>query len=241
MERESLEERLKELESLEAVVDKINVRNDLNTYITADKKERGGRSALGDDDDGGIASALAILSRHVDGSLGYDSNNCMSHHTDDDPSDNSAEHEHDESTAAEMLDKVLERIFSQDQSSSNVDDISESVDFLCKMVADVGSRSRTKRSKICYALNSKRSSRAEIMSQNQFDVLIRLFEAILTGCNVELQGGVSNAKMCIMLSQTFYFVQEPEEDTTDKGDRVSRIYVKDFLQDHPLWRKEDFW
>lgn len=70
LERASLEERLIGLQAVEELARKIDVRSDLDKYITSDKKTRGGSSHLGDDDDGGVASALATLSSHVDGIMG---------------------------------------------------------------------------------------------------------------------------------------------------------------------------
>ena len=98
---------------------------------------------------------------------------------------------------------------------------------------------------MCYALNSKRSSHTEIPSQIQFDQLCRLFSAILTGCSNE-ERGVTNAKMCIMLAQTFY-IRGEEKSTDDilgspnSAARQRRIYVKSKLRDHPIWSKEEFW
>jgi len=245
LERESLEQRLKELEALEETIERIDVRSDLNAYITSDKRERGGLSPLGDDDDGGIASALAILSRHVDGSLGYDASFRMSASQMDDES----ESEHDEGFVAEMLDQTLEFIFSKQSPTLN-DEVEKNLDILCNLASDCGPSARAKRAKISYALNSKRSSQAEIASQAQYDSLCKLFSAILTGCNTE-EGGVSNAKMCIMLAQTFYMASDNDDasESDHKADnegggspaRNRRVYVKNSLRNHPLWEKDDFW
>jgi hypothetical protein len=68
LEKQSLQERLVKLNTLEDnIKGSFDVRSDLDKYITTDRKERGGSSHLGDDDDGGVASALAVLSSHVDG------------------------------------------------------------------------------------------------------------------------------------------------------------------------------
>ena len=70
LERESLEERLAGLKAVEGAVDRIDVRSDLDAYISSDKKDKGGASHLGDDDDGGVASALATLEQPHRGNNG---------------------------------------------------------------------------------------------------------------------------------------------------------------------------
>ena len=250
LERESLEEKLRALSVIEESVENIDVREELDNYITTDRKERGGSSHLGDDDDGGIASALAILSRHVDGSMGADPLHRMS-------VDSSEQEDDGGSTTAELLDAALEAIFEKDnphfspdapeseEMKSARDEFKKQIDFACKVVSDVGPGARAKRSTVCYKLNSRRSSHAEIETPIQFESLCRIFSAILTGCNAE-EGGVSNAKMCIMLAQTFYVHHEDIRSVTSGEDdersaRDTRDYVKSHLSDHPIWKKEDFW
>jgi hypothetical protein len=81
-----------------------------------------------------------------------------------------------------------------------------------------------------------------------------VFSAILTGCNAEA-GGVSNAKMCIMLAQTFYVNRQSKDDGLDNSEhskasgmseeasttRERRVYVKSYLKSHPIWENDDFW
>jgi len=67
MERASLEDRMRRLEVLETAVNAIDVRKDIDNYISADKASPGGRSISGEDDDGGIAAALAVLNSHSEG------------------------------------------------------------------------------------------------------------------------------------------------------------------------------
>jgi hypothetical protein len=253
LERASLEERLRELVELEQVADSIAVRKDLDAYIQSDKQDRGGLSHLGDDDDGGIASALAILSRHVEGSMGSDSLSRLSTENVERLS------ECEVSASDKKLDEALDSIFTSDEhltsnNSVSLDDnekaretFERGVAFLCEAASEVGSSARAKRSRMCYALNAKRGSNAEIKSLIQFDALCRVFNSILTGCCSE-EGGVSNAKMCIMLTQTFYFCKEEPTPSTDgpgddsaSSDRGYRDYVKNYLKDHPLWAKDDFW
>jgi hypothetical protein len=49
---------------------------------------------------------------------------------------------------------------------------------------------------------------------------------------------VANAKMVMMLAQTFYFL---DSDSQQSEDRSNRIYPKDKLCSHPIWLDEDFW
>ena len=83
LERNSLEERLETLLQLvEDSIAQIQVPKDLQHYIARDKKERPGTSHLGEDDDGGIASASATLHIHV-------------RDNDDDNDDNESSFRHD--------------------------------------------------------------------------------------------------------------------------------------------------
>lgn len=260
LERKSLEARLARLEEAECLAAQIDVRADLDRFIAVDKASRGGTSHLGDDDDGGVASALAILSRHVDGSMGSDPLHRMTVEVgvtaDDDRS----------STTTEALAVALDRVFQNDNAllAPGADPAStpvalertafeEAVSFLCTSVAKVGPAARARRSTLCYLLNSKRSSQAEVPTPLQFRALCRLFSAILTGCSSE-EGGVSNAKMCIMLSQTFYVLKrdsddgldmsessETGDDDDDSSTRDRRVYVKNYLKSHPIWNQDDFW
>jgi hypothetical protein len=247
LERQSLEERLKALIVVEEVIDSIEPRADLDMYIEADKGECGGASHLGDDDDGGIAAALAILSRHVEGNLGSDS---LSRNV----SDSSMTGNHSDGFDTGKIEDALEEIFvenaylqpdhpSSDGKDSAQEHFLKTIDFLCKTAKEMGSSARTQRSKICYFLNSKRGSNAEILSPIQFEGLCRLFSAVLTGCNNE-GGGITNAKMCIMLASTFYLAAagNPQTLINEEGEsRDRREFVRNRLRDHPMWKKEDFW
>jgi hypothetical protein len=121
---------------------------------------------------------------------------------------------------------------------SNHDQFESTVEQICSIAKE---KSRAQRSRICYALNTKRSTDAEILSEVQFNALCEIFNAILTGCNDEIEtGGVSNAKMCMMLAQTFY-IDRPHVMNHAGASRDSRVYIKSRLIDHPIWSKDDFW
>ena len=250
MERKAMQERLKYLEELEKVAEDIDVRADLNHYITLDKKEEGGRSALGDDDDGGIASALGVLSSHIEGDIGFGSKTPRHQDSDRDWDD-------DDSASPEVLADGVEELFKDNKklrSDAPTDDrktirarerFEKTVEMLCKTGNDRSSAGRSPRSTVCFALNAKRSSNARILTSIQFDGICRVFEALLNGCKTEHDSGVSIAKMCMMLSQTFYFDEskqggEDPDDETDES-RENRVYVKSRLVDHPLWQNDSFW
>jgi hypothetical protein len=255
IERASIEERMKNLKELEKVAENIDARADMNHYITLDKKERGGQSMMGDDDDGGVASALAVLNSHVDGSTGMVvSPNKMGAPVDDDDSDgdqNPATPEQLESAVEELFDdKPLLRADTPDNEESQKarEDFETKVELLCKTGSDMSSFTRSLRSTICYALNSKRSVRSEILTQIQFDGLCRVFTAVLSGCDVDRSSGVALAKMCMMLSQTFYISKSEGVDGSEDPNRSTaavrhdtRTYVKSLLMDHALWKNENFW
>lgn len=240
LEREALQERMARLEQLEKVAAEINVRQDLDRYIMVDKKERGGSTWMGDYDDGGIASALAILSSHVMGSTGVGPGSSMRCHP-------SWTEESDEATSPEVLEDAINEIFETELSgdAEQRESFDRTVQLLCRVASD-RMAPRSKRSSISYALNAKRTS-AEFTAQVNFDALCQVFDAILTGCDHEA-GGVANAKMCMMLSQTFYIVDN-SGDTDASIDpssptslaRSKRIYVKSKLIGHALWKDDEFW
>lgn len=68
LEKESIQERLALITELEEQVNEVDVRKDLNKFIQHEKTQLpNGTSKLGDNDDGGVASALAVLNSHSEG------------------------------------------------------------------------------------------------------------------------------------------------------------------------------
>jgi hypothetical protein len=246
LERVALQERMAQLDQLEHVTSQINVRQDLDRYITVDKKQRGGSTWMGDYDDGGIASALAILSSHVEGSTGMGPGGSPAHNQ------VTWSEESDEATSPEVLEDAINEIFDTELNGDvdQKESFDKTLDLLCRVAADRNAP-RSKRSIICYALNAKRTS-AELTNQVNFDALCNVFAAILSGCDHEA-GGVANAKMCMMLSQTFYIVNDSGDDSpveesrnaaspsSSSSARNKRIYVKSKLIGHSLWEEDEFW
>ena len=245
-ERATIEERLQNIVELERTVARMDVRMDLDAYISHDKKERGGSTWLGDDDDGGVASALAVLSSHVDGSMGHTSPNRITI--------SDWNNEDDDEITPEKLEDAVDDLFFEDYGLTTLSDsarneFERTVSFLCKVAEDrKHPSSRSRRSTICYALNSKRSS-SNVQGQMQFDGLSKVLYSALSGCDQEA-GGVANAKMCMMLSQSFFIDDIGNKDENESKDengspkrpaRSNRIYVKSRLSDHPLWVDDEFW
>lgn len=247
LERKSLQERLRALEGIDDALDAVDVRSDVDLYISRDKKARGGTSHLADDDDGGIASALATLSSHVEGN--FDPSKLTEFDLD--------ESEQGEKMSTSRLNLAVDQLFQPNvhfQSTADTSDpavaksrseYTKNVAFLCKAIEGNNGSSKARRSAICYALNSKRGTHARLDTTIQFDALCEIFAQILTGCQEE---GVSNAKMCMMLAQTFY--TEGDDDATtnpdkpsgeDSSPRTRRIYAKNKLTNHPIWASDEFW
>ena len=291
MERESLQERLRDLDGLEQVLDKMDVRADLDAYITSDKKELGGFSHLGDDDDGGIASALAILSSHVDGIImGQESNQITGtagtstslsrQRTMSSDQVSGSEIEEKEEVTTSILNVSIDKVF-QAHPSLHVDDpnilvqddkqyyteFDKNVDFLCETISGNTVSAQKRRSALCYLLNSKRGMYAEIPTMKQYNAVSRIFTSLLTNGLEDEEIGISNAKMCMMLAQTFYFLNDPTKSDTEssvqddqtnnqtaegenndelnqsltRSGRQYRIYIKNALTAHPIWSNDDFW
>jgi len=261
-ERIVLEARLKQLDVLERQVNSLNVRADLDAFIAFDRRERpGSATRLGEDDDGGVASALAVLDGHAEGSEGglgsSGSNTSLSSFERfggaDDPSADEDQSQNDKhkgiALSREEIDKVIANLFAE---RSNGDDGAEDIDDAGSLVLAVSlrsSRGRSCRASTCYALNKQRSIKTEIATNEQFDGLCRVFYALLKGCDARIPSDVANAKMCMMLSQTFYVVDH--DDVFGDGglnasnevsdERKRRLFVKATLVNHPFFSQEDFW
>jgi hypothetical protein len=251
LERAAVEDRLKFLVELEKKCDAMDVRRDLNMYINEDRKRSGGSAPLGQDDDGGIASALAVLTSHVEGDIMGTDTTPSTHYASGTSEDGGGKASIAKSTTPEALEEALEKLFVQDhhlqpdapesaEQHQAREAFQNGVRLLCDVAIEKSNAARPRRSRMCYALNAKRGSHAEIKTPIQFDAMCKVFSSILSGCDCE-SGGVSNAKMCIMLSQTFYFAEKVNGSADKECERSKRIYVKNRLIGHPLWLEEEFW
>mmetsp|Transcript_57236 Transcript_57236/g.63936 ORF Transcript_57236/g.63936 Transcript_57236/m.63936 type:complete len:942 (-) Transcript_57236:401-3226(-) len=229
IERESIKERLKLLEELEIVANNVDVRKDVNEYITIDKTKPGGRSFLGDDDDGGVASALNRL--HGDVEMGQENT-----------SDNEEKYDvNDSSITPECIEESLECLFRNeplflsdapinDNTKKAQEELEISLVRLCSTGENKSPRSKTRRSIICYAMNAKRSSHAKILSSAQFEGICKVFSAVFSGCGTN-DSDLSSAVLMMSLSKHFY----------TKDSNQKKIYVKNHLTNHPIWDEDNFW
>lgn len=277
-ERESLNEKLESLAKLEELADSIDVREDLNRYIKWDRKQPYGSTYSGEDDDGGVASALAVLSSHVDGSMGVTTTTSHIASTTEVEDCNALPYDM-EDLSREKIQSLVDNVFEDnaflksDTVAGNAKEakivLESAVNILCTIASQKSPLLRSHQSMICYAINAKRSSNAEIKTRIQFDGLCKVFDALLSGCDCE-SGSVSFAKMSMMLAQTFYIVksdntagdgndddlgnQNANSDDDDQNsmtttpkisptvnERVKRIYAKNALMEHQLWSNENFW
>lgn len=244
LERESITERLRLLEEVENVAKNIDVRADMNRYIASDKQKPGGQSFLGEDDDGGVASALAVLHTHADGDIGMaNPTNYRASHLND--SGQELDGEDESSITPEYLEEAVDVFFRADplllagaagsgKTENAQEELRAIVEKLCTIGRDKSPNARSRRSTICYSINAKRNSHAKIPSAVQFHGLCRVFSETLSGCSMD-SSGVANAKLLMNLSQNFYC---REKDADGKG---RDVYLKSHLADHPLWQRDDFW
>ncbi|VEU43393.1 unnamed protein product [Pseudo-nitzschia multistriata] len=245
-ERESLKERLKLLEELENKVDEIDVRADLDEYISVDKTKPGGRSSLGEDDDGGVASAL----NHLRGDLGSENNGNWDQESSIDD-DNAGVEDDDSEITPQFIEEKLECFFrneplllsdarKSDSATTIQEDFEATILELCKIAGGKSQKSTTRRSTMCYAMNAKRCSNPRIPSRAQFDGLCRVFAAVLSGCSTKTDGGLSSAILLMSLSEHFY-AREKDSTAAREDTSSKKVFVKSSLVGHPLWEKDEFW
>jgi len=233
IERKSIEERLKLLEKLERVANNIDVRADLDQYINVDMARKGGQSYRGEHDDGGVASAL----KHLHGDDGLEANGdieekyCDNDDKIDESTDNCS------SMSSQNIEERLECFFRSDPllvdntpQNEALEEFEANVMKLCTIAMGKSHQHATRRSTICYAMNAKRSTNAQIPSTTQFDGLCRIFNAVLSGCDIKDNGGISSAILLMGLSDHFYVQQSSK-----------KVYIKSHLVGHHLWDENEFW
>jgi hypothetical protein len=203
-ERSSLEERLKMIQELEDKMNKIDVRSDLNLFIEHDKFEvPNGTTKLGDNDDGGIASALATLNSFSEGiNVGVNVSGMA------ELSSFTGWNEEDEEEVIDRddLEEAVEALF---QNSKTTDDedfsimLEKSLKLLEKAIGEKSIRGRGYRASTCYALNNHRGENTQFDNKLQFDGLCRMLDSLLDGCDREA-ADVANAKMVMMVSKDIF-------------------------------------
>jgi hypothetical protein len=275
MEKNALNERLAHLTRLEQTMAHIDVRADLNNYIEHDKKEiYGATTRLGYGDDGGQASALAVLNCHSEGvglgvgvagtAANYSSSSDRKQRKQDGDGYSEGSIDEDDENFMERgkIEEAVAMLFSHNfqdhanlygeydtpnstnasfsrvegSTSSTFIDFEQAVEFLIQITRDTKNtnKARACRASTCYAINRQRGIRTQLKTMEEFDALCKVLDAILTGCDREA-ADVANAKMCMMLSQTFYYTVECG---TDMG---NRLFPKIRLCQHSIWSDDDFW
>merc|ERR1712151_1285478 len=138
----------------------------------------------------------------------------------------------------------LTNIFFQEEINSE-EDLQKAVDSLQQAVQSSSQSSRkTHKAGICHALNLKRSIQTQIHTPLQFDALSKVLHAVLSNSDCTNMDDVSNAKICMMMAQTFYKLNDNDDGgdgDDDNEQRNNRIYLKTNLISHPLWSNDSFW
>jgi hypothetical protein len=120
----------------------------------------------------------------------------------------------------------------------------EMINIAVNALAENTKRGQSFRKSILYELNNQRSKMTEVKGGANFDALCRIFNSFLSGCGRE-SIDVSNTKMLMILSQTFYMVGQGDDcvshDCSTTKDRQSRIYVKSNICHHNIWSDDDYW
>lgn len=234
LEKSSIHERLRLVEELEKTVNSVNVRTDLNSFIEHEKCELpNGTSKLGDNDDGGVASALAVLNSHSEGigvGIGVAGMAELS-------SFSGWNENEGETFDREELEDAVGALFGTSLNHSEEKErYDHSVELLSRAVGETSIKARGYRASTCYAMNNHRGKVTQLRNEQQFNGLCKVLNSLLDGCDRE-SADVASAKMVMMLAQTFYMVKGDVKNR----DRTKRIYPKDRLCSHSIWLDEDFW
>lgn len=191
-----------------------------------------GSSKLGDTEDGGIASALAVLNSHSEGigvGIGVAGMAELSSFSGWGEDDGNA---YDREELEDAVDILFKGGASDPEKKKK---FSESIELLSKAVGEKSVRARGYRASTCYAMNNHRGKVTQLEDLDHFEGLCKVLKNLLDGCDRE-SADVASAKMVMMLAQTFYVMKEGQSD-----DRTKRIYPKDRLCSHRIWLDEDFW
>jgi len=257
LEKESIYERLKLINELEKDIDSIDVRSDLDHFIGYEKNTLPhGRTRLGEDDDGGVASALAVLNCHSEGAgVGVGVASSAEDMSNFSGWEDVGESNNDEVKMAvidrEDIENAVMTIFEENNDIKEKHDdmnrerreralyhLENNVNFLVDAVKQNSLCARGYRASVCYAINHQRGINTCLHSEEQFNGLCEILYSLLTGCDKEA-ADIANAKLCMILAQTFYYAKNGSGNG-EKG-RQERVYAKIKLISHPIWSDEEFW
>lgn len=198
-EKKALEERMRSLELLETDVIGIDVRADLDMFIEHEKREIPyGATRLGEDDDGGIASAIAVLNCHSEGigvgiSISETAEMSAFSGWGEEGDENDTIHRDDLEKAVDVIFQVnisfsmkkegIDTSEEVDTWEKSIHHLDSNVKFLVETLREKSMKARGFRASTCYALNNQRGIHTVIRSRRQFDGLCSILDAILTGCD----------------------------------------------------------
>jgi hypothetical protein len=240
MERAALQVQMERLRALEEAVAAVNVRNDIDNYIRRDKTFPGGSSRGGDNDDGGVAAALAVLNSHSDDFYDASKTNITRPIFFRGWADKGDEEDGDDEIEPDFFKAIIKVLFEKKKDGGEETDVSkrekiqDALTNLSTVLSEHSQQGSIARQAILYELNNQRSANTVIEDEHKFESLCNLFSSFLSGCGRE-SIDVSNAKMLMILSQTFYFA------TRSELDRTTRIYVKNKISSHDIWDDDFFW
>ena len=148
--------------------------------------------------------------------------------------------------ARDDIERLLRQLFEIDKecylNPNESNRLDNTVQFLEAAIRPKNAEARAHRASLCHALNNQRSIRTKLVNKIFFHGLGKVFLALLDGCT-RINSDIANAKMCMMLSETFYFENsfEPISNKVDSPNRTNRLYIKSLLLDHPIWSDDNFW
>ena len=236
-EKESLIKRLKDIEEVEKTINCIDVRDDIDTYFKRECQSLVTACVHTE----GMASALAVLNYH---SPMFESQT----NDDSEISEGNRWSEMREVgvVARDDIERLLRQLFEIDKecylNPNESNRLDNAVTFLEAAIRPKNAEARARRASLCHALNNQRSIRTKLVNKIFFHGLGKVFLALLDGCT-RINSDIANAKMCMMLSETFYFENsfEPISNKVDSPNRTNRLYIKSLLLDHPIWSDDNFW
>ena len=244
IERAALREQISRLQKLEMAVDAINVRNDIDNYICRDKAFPGGSSHGKDNDDGGVAAALAVLNSHSDDCFDASRTNVTRPNfskfwadtvADDDDEKKDIEFDFFKTVIKMLFEKSSEIERSVEKSKRK--NLKKALSELNSTLSENSQQGVSARQAVLYELNNQRSVNTVIQDEQNFECLCNLFDSFLNGCGRE-SIDVSNAKILMILSQTFYFAGNEDG---NQFDRASRVFIKNRISSHEIWTDDYFW
>ena len=144
----------------------------------------------------------------------------------------------------EEIENLIKRLFEIDEiKKEERNNLDITVQFLESALRPQNAEARAHRASVCHALNKQRSIKTRIKGSDVFDSLGYVLRALLDGCT-KVNSDVANAKMCMMLSETFYIEDyniERNSTSSSSPSRLGRLCVKSMLIGYERWNDDGFW